>query len=283
VHKIFALLFLIGSLGACSIEEIQPQENHNLVIAHNFMSVKQQEIFTKIANRHHIDLSFKKLTATEIRRAIQSHPWEPGFDLVFIAGIQEQKLLHPLPFQYREPEFALTPIGVSYVSDSSLGIKTYQDLARKFLWSAADSKAESLLRLHLSYIFKDRFTEQKTELKYSQILRGLKNFKVANDAYQLQNGLVLCSYDTYLNFSKKIRNKRKFNAHLQKGERVFTDFIGLYIVEQNTRFQLARKFVKYLHQLRAKQEPFRANFGMFPKTQKIKHYPFKKLLPYLDK
>ena len=96
-------LLLILLLAGCALENAQPETQKELAIAQNFMSVAQKQILLKIAKRKHLKLTILDLSAGAVRKAIQTNPWDPGFDLILIDGLSEQRHLKKLHFAHHEP------------------------------------------------------------------------------------------------------------------------------------------------------------------------------------
>lgn len=282
MHRILYIL-LVFIFSACSLEEIQPVHNKQLIIAQNFMSRAQQQILQKIAKRKRIQLTIKKLSAQQIRKHIQQKPWDPGFDLIMLDGILEQAVMERLPFQYKEPQFAIIPLGVSYVPDSVVKVKHFKDLSTKYLWAPADDKVKAILKLHLAYAYRKRDTQKKVKQAYLDLLRGFKDHELQFDTYQLQNTLLLCRLDTHLHSLQKEVKRRQFTYALHAPTAYYADYMGLYIIEQCSSYHLAKQFVQYLHYRQEHQTAFRNAFGCIKKSKKQKHTPIKELLKYRDK
>lgn len=278
---IFILLVFISS--ACSLEEIKPSQNKQLIIAQNFMSKDQQALLQKMAKRKQIQLTIKKWSAHQIRKQIEQKPWDPGFDLIMLDGILEEAVIERLQFQYKEPQFAIVPLGVSYVPDSVVKVKHFKDLSTKYLWAPADNKVKKILKLHLSYAYRKRDTQKNMKRTYLDLLRGFKDHELQFDTYQLQNTLLLCRLDTHLHYLKKEVKRRHFTYALHAPNAYYSDYIGLYIIEQCSNYSLAKQFVQYLHYKRDHQKAFRHAFGCIKKSKKQKNTPIKELLKYNDK
>lgn len=278
---IFILLAFIFS--ACSLEEIQPTHDKQLIIAQNFMRKEQLLILQKMAKRKRIQLTIKKLSAQQIRKQIEQNPWNPGFDLIMLDGILEQAVIERLPFQYKEPQFAIIPLGVSYVPDSVVKVKHFKDLSTKYLWAPADDKIKAVLKLHLAYAYRHRDTQKKVKQAYFELLRGFKDHELQFDTYQLQNTLLLCRLDTHLHSLKKEVKRRQFTYALQAPKSFYADYMGLYIIEQCSSYHLAKQFVQYLQYRHDHESAFRNAFGCIKKSKKQKHTPIKELLKYRDK
>jgi hypothetical protein len=279
-----ALLFLVLLLVAsCAIEEAQPQKTKQLTIAQNFMNTGQKKILSKIAKRRGINLSILELNANEVRKAIQQNPWEPGFDLIILDGISALQQLKGLAFEYHEPAFAAIPIGVSYVPDSIVKVRHFNDLANQYLWATADDKSEAILKAHLAYTYRQRATNKQLNKIYKDLLRGFKDHQLAFDTYQLQNTLLLCRYDTHVHELKKAVKKRQFTFALKNQNHFFADYMSLSIVEQTPNYNTAKSFVAYLNYMRDHNATFRNTFGILTKRKTTRQPSPKTLLEFLEK
>jgi len=279
----FLTLLLILILAGCALEEAQPQKDSQLIIAQNFMSAAQKKILTKIAKRRSIDLTILDLNSGKIRKAVKKQPWEPGFDLILLDGIAALKNLEGLSFQYHQPAFAAIPIGVSYVPDSVVKVRHFKDLSSQYLWAAADTKSEAVLKAHLAYIYRQRETNKQLNKVYKDLMRGFKDHKLAFDSYQLQNTLLLCRYDTHLQVLKKAVKKRQFTFALKNQNRYFADYMSLSIIEQTPNYRAAQKFVAYLNYMRDHNSAFRNAFGIIAKRKVAPQPKPKVLLEFLEK
>lgn len=279
----FLSLLLILILAGCALEEAQPQKDSQLIIAQNFMSAAQKKILTKIAKRRSIDLTILDLNSGKIRKAVKKQPWEPGFDLILLDGIAALKNLEGLSFQYHQPAFAAIPIGVSYVPDSVVKVRHFKDLSSQYLWAAADTKSEAVLKAHLAYIYRQRETNKQLNKVYKDLMRGFKDHKLAFDSYQLQNTLLLCRYDTHLQVLKKAVKKRQFTFALKNQNRYFADYMSLSIIEQTPNYRAAQKFVAYLNYMRDHNSAFRNAFGIIAKRRVAPQPKPKVLLEFLEK
>jgi hypothetical protein len=279
----FLSLLLILILAGCALEEAQPQKDSQLIIAQNFMSAAQKKILTKIAKRRSIDLTILDLNSGKIRKAVKKQPWEPGFDLILLDGIAALKNLEGLSFQYHQPAFAAIPIGVSYVPDSVVKVRHFKDLSSQYLWAAADTKSEAVLKAHLAYIYRQRETNKQLNKVYKDLMRGFKDHKLAFDSYQLQNTLLLCRYDTHLQVLKKAVKKRQFTFALKNQNRYFADYMSLSIIEQTPNYRAAQKFVAYLNYMRDHNSAFRNAFGIIAKRKVAPQPKPKVLLEFLEK
>ena len=103
-------LLLILLLAGCALENAQPESHQELTLAQNFMSAAQKHIFQKIAKRKHLKLTILELSAGAIRKALQTNPWDPGFDLILIDGLSEQRHFKKMHFAHYDPHFASIPV-----------------------------------------------------------------------------------------------------------------------------------------------------------------------------
>lgn len=282
VAKLYFVLLLFF-LGSCAIEEAQPQNDAQLVIAQDFLNKDQKTLLTKIAKRRKIQLSIRDLSAKEIRKTLRKSPWDPGFDLVLVGSLEAQKSLQALKFQYQERTFGIIPIGISYVTDSVVRVKHFKDLSENYLWAPADTYAQTILSAHLSYAYRKREKNRAVNKAYKDFKRGLKEHRLAFDSYNLQNTLLLCRYDTYLHFLKKEVPSRKFTHAVESKANYFADYISLYIVAQTKNYQNAKKMLRFLHYLRANNPKFRRAFGMIEPPRKCKQPTPQTLLEFLEK
>jgi hypothetical protein len=279
----FLLIYLFLLFAGCSIEEARPHSENQLTLAQNFMTAAQKQVLLKMAKRRNLNLSIIALSPSEIRKALHKQPWEPGFDLIMLDGVQAQKALNGLAFQYHQAAFAAIPIGISYLPDSVVKVRNFSDLSRHYLWSAADDKVQTLLKAHLDYVYRGRATNQQLNKTYQNLIRGFKDHKLAFDKYQLLNTLLLCRYDTYLNVLKKAVKKRRFTFALADKDRYYADYISLSIIEQSANYHAAQQFKRYLTFMRDNNAAFREAFGMAEKQVLKKQPTAQQLLQYLEK
>ena len=277
------LIYLLLLFTGCAIDEAQPEKEKQLTLAQNFMTASQKKVFLKIAKRRNIDLTILDLSANSIRKAIKKHPWEPGFDLIMLDGITAQKSLAGLSFQYHNPAFATIPIGISYVPDSIVQVRQFKDLSEHYLWSAADSKAQIILKANLAYKYRNRENDKQLNQAYKDLMRGYKDHQLVFDNYQLLNTLLLCRYDTYVHVLKKAAKRRRFTFALDKKNRYYADYMSLSIVEQSPQYITAKKFTNYLDYMRDHNTAFRNTFGISEKIKVQRQPTVHTLLKYIEK
>lgn len=256
-------LLLILLLAGCALENAQPEPRKELALAQNFMSTAQKHIFQKIAKRKHLKLTFLDLSAGAIRKAIQTNPWDPGFDLILIDGLSEQRHLKKLHFAHYEPFFASIPIGISYVPDSIVKVRAFEDLSRLYLWAAADKKAEPILKERLNYAYRKRTKNAALQQNYRQLLQGYKDHKIKLEAhFERKKTLYLCRYDTHLQHLKPFFKNRQFTFARKANQAFYADYLCLAVVEQSAQHALAMHFVEILQQKREQNRAFQNAFGI---------------------
>lgn len=265
-------IFLFLRLTSCAIEEAQPHADNQLTVAQNFMTNAQKQVLFKMAKRRNLKLTIIELSPQQIRKALQKQPWKPGFDIVILDGLQAQKALTGIDFQFHQANFAAIPIGVSYVPDSVVKVRHFRDLSRHYLWSAADNQAQPILNAHLNYAYRARENKQQLNKTYKTLLRGFKDHQLAFDKYQLLHTLLLCRYDTHLHVLKKAAKKRRFTFALDQNHKCYADYMSLSIIEQSANYHNAQQFKRYLTFMRDNNAAFREVFGIAAK-QDIKMPP----------
>lgn len=276
-------LLLVFIFSGCAIEEAQPQQDKQLTLVHNYLSKDQKKVLLKIAKRRNIELRIKALSEQEIRKALLKNPWEPGFDMILLGNLMSQKALQNIKFQYHESDFGCIPVGVSYLPDSVVKVRHFKDLSAHYLWAPADKYAENILKANLAYVYRNRDNDKKQNKAFKDFLRGLRDHRLAYDNYQLQNTLLLCRYDTYLNLLKPKVSARQFTYALKNKQLFYKDYVSLFIVSQSTHYTNARKFVRYLHFLRDNNAKFRKAFGFTKNPTQRKQPTVKALLDFLEK
>lgn len=277
-------LILILLIAGCTLQDAQPDTQRQLSIAQNFMSAAQKQVLLKIAKRKHLQLKIIDLSATAIRKAIQTNPWDPGFDLILIDGLSQQGQLQKLELAHYEPYFASIPIGISYVPDSVVKVEAFEDLSKLYLWAAADKKAEPILKAHLAYAYRKRNDNNSLQQNYRQLLQGYKDHELALvDDYQRKNTLYLCRYDTHLHGLKPFFKNRQFTFARKPQQAFFADYLCVAIVQQSPHHALALDFVKILQHKRDQNKAFQIAFGIVAQrsTKKVVHP--KVLQDYLQK
>lgn len=282
MRRFLTILFLCFLFG-CAIEDVAQKDDKQLVIAQNFMGKEQKNLLHRIAKQHNIKLIVQDMSIQQIKNALHDAPWDPGFDLIIVDGLINQVQLNAVGFQYSEPQFGTIPIGISYIDSNEIKVKDFKELAYNYLWSAADLKSENILKLHFNYLFGQKPNDNVLEKEYQRLILGLKNHQVKYDNFQLKYGLLLCRYDTYLQQIGKTNPNRKFNYALCSTGRFYADYLGVYIVEQNARIALARKFVDQLHLQRDNQSSFCTIFGMLKSSKKNIPYAYNVLQPLVNK
>jgi hypothetical protein len=277
-------LLLILLFAGCALENAQPDTHKELVIAQNFMNAAQKQIFQKIAKRKHLKLTILDLSAGAIRKAIQSNPWDPGFDLIFIDGLSEQRHLKKLQFAHHEPYFASIPIGISYVPDSVVKVRAFEDLSQLYLWAAADKKAEPILKAHLAYAYRKRDENSAMQQSYRQLLQGYKDYELALETdFERKKTLYLCRYDTHLQHLKPVFKNRQFTYARKANQAFFADYLCLAIVQQSSQHALAMNFVRLLQQKRDQNKAFQKAFGIVAQRNTKNVCKPKVLQDYLEK
>lgn len=277
-------LLLILLLAGCALENAQPDTRKRLAIAQNFMSAEQKQILQKIAKRKHLKLDILDLSVGDIRKALQTNPWDPGFDLILIDGLSEQRYLKKSQFAHYEPYFASIPIGISYVPDSVVKVRAFEDLSKLYLWAAADKKAAPILKAHLSYTYRQRHENKAIKERYKQLLQGLKDRELALDAdFASKNTLYLCRYDTYLQRLKPFLKRRQFTFARKPNQAFYADYLCLALVQQSSNHALAVHFIKMLQQKRDQNKVFQKAFGIVVQRKKKNVCNPKVLTAYLEK
>lgn len=277
-------LLLILLLAGCALENAQPETQKELAIAQNFMSAAQKQILLKIAKRKHLKLTILDLSAGAIRKAIQTNPWDLGFDLILIDGLSEQRHLKKLHFAHHEPYFASIPIGISYVPDSVVKVRAFEDLSKLYLWAAADKKAEPILKANLAYAYRKRNENTAMQQSYRQLLQGYKDHELALEAdFERKKTLYLCRYDTHLQHLKPFFKNRQFTYARNQQQTFFADYLCLAIVQQSPHHVLALDFVKLLQQKRDQNKAFQKAFGIVAQRKTKKVVNPKVLKDYLEK
>lgn len=261
MHKVIIVCVLFF-LASCAIEDAQPTREKQLTIAQNFMNAQQKKLLQQMAKRRSIELTILDYSANSIRKAIQQNPWAPGFDLIMLDGLYAQSKLTGLSFQYTEPNYAYIPIGISYIPDSNLNVRYFNDLSTKYLWAAPENKAPSILNLHLAYAYRKKETNKKLDSSYKKLVRGLKDHKLSYDAYQLRNTILISTYASHLNVLKKAVKKREFIFGVHEPNQMFVDYMSLSIISQTSQYTTAMRFVRALHQMRDHNQYYRNLFGL---------------------
>ena len=256
-------LLLILLLAGCALENAQPESHQELTLAQNFMSAAQKHIFQKIAKRKHLKLTILELSAGAIRKALQTNPWDPGFDLILIDGLSEQRHFKKMHFAHYEPHFASIPVGISYVPDSVVKVRAFEDLSKLYLWAAADKKAEPILKAHLAYAYRKRNKNNDLQQSYRQLLQGYKDHELALEAdFERKKTLYLCRYDTHLQHLKPFFKNRQFTFARKPNQAFYADYLCLAIVQQCAQHALAMNFVELLQQKRDQNKAFQKAFGI---------------------
>lgn len=284
VHKLLLLSILCGLLLGCSVEVAPSEVNHKLRIASNFLTPIQEAYFKKWQKKSGIKIAFMRLDTEQIRSRIKTKPWDPGFDLVWLNGLEAYSQLEGTPFQERQLDFAQIPIGLSYVPDSLEQVKNFIELSKTNLWAAADDESYTILKAHLAFAFRNRDQNQKLQKAYLNILRGLKERKLAfNGANTYHTNMLLSRYDTYYQLLKPANRQQhiifpKFFKYSGVADRNI-----ICIVKQAMNFSSAKRFEAYLHRQLQKNHNFCKKLGFKKIETNSKLISSKALLNYLKK
>lgn len=258
---LYSLLVLL--LFACQVEIAKPDPEKKLVVATNFITPKQAQLFRKWEKKSGIELRFVQLSAQQIKNQISKNPWSPGFDVVWFNGLEDFLPLQKTHFQERSLDFAQIPIGLSYVPDSVNQVKDFVKLSQTNLWAAADDYSYPLLKAHFDYAFRNRAKNKKQNTAYRDILSGLKDRKLAfNGADQYHTNMLLCRYDTYQHVLRKANRKQlviypKFFKYAGVSDRSI-----FCIVAQTPHYSSALRFKNLLRLQLQKSENFVKQIGI---------------------
>ena len=284
VHKLLLFSFLCGLLVACRVEVAQPDVNKELRIASNFLTPKQQSYFRTWQKKSGIKIEFLRLNAQQIHYRIKKKPWNPGFDLVWLNGLDAYAQLDKTPFQERYPDFAQIPIGLSYVPDSLDQVKNFVELSKTNLWAAADEASFGLLKAHFSFAYRNREKNQQQQKAYLAIIRGLKERKLAfNGANEYHTNMLLCRYDTYHQQLKPANRKQRILYPKFFKYQGVADRNIICIVQQAMNYSSAKRFQAYLQKQLQKNPKFCQKLGFKKIEANSKLISSKALLNYLKK
>lgn len=284
VHKLILFSLLCGLSVACSVEVAQPEVNKELRIASNFLTPIQQSYFRTWQKKSGIKIEFLRLNAQQIRYRIKKKPWNPGFDLVWLNGLDAYAQLDKTPFQERYPDFAQIPIGLSYVPDSLDQVKNFVELSKTNLWAAADDASFGLLKAHFSFAYRNREKNPQQQKAYLAIIRGLKERKLAfNGANEYHTNMLLCRYDTYHQQLKPANRKQRIFYPKFFKYRGVADRNIICIVQQAMNYSSAKRFKAYLQKQLQKNPKFCQKLGFKKIGGYSKLISSKALLNYLKK
>ncbi|MFM8596786.1 MAG: hypothetical protein ACKOBN_06815 [Flavobacteriales bacterium] len=284
MHKIVLFSFLCGFFTACRVEVATPEVNHELRIVSNFLTPKQQLYFKDWQKKSGIKIEFLRLNIQQIRSRIKNYPWNPGFDLVWLNGLEAYSQLEGTPFQERHPDFAQIPVGLSYVPDSLEQVQDFIKLSKTNLWAAADEESYTILKAHIAFAFRKRDQDQKLQKAYLTILRGLKERKLAfNGADTYHTNMLLSRYDTYYQQLKPANRQQRiifprFFKYAGVADRNIICF-----VKQAINFSSAKRFEAYLRKQMQKNQNFFKMLGFKKIDSSAKLIPSSTLLSYLKK
>lgn len=281
--KIFSSLLLFLLFG-CAIEDAKPEKTKHLTLAQNFMSSAQKRTLYQLAKRKALHLHIIELSADSIRQVLAQHPWNPGFDLVMLDGLSAQNQVKKLPFHSYDTEFGVIPIGISYVPDSLVKVRSFTDLSNLYLWAAADEQAFPILKAHLAYAYRKSDQDEQIKVAKRKLLQGFKDHQLALvDNYQRLHSLYLCRYDTHIQQLKTVVQKRQFTYARKSKQLFFADYLGLGVVQQSPQLFNALQFVHVLERNREHNPHFRKAFGLILPKKANKQVNATVLLTYLEK
>jgi hypothetical protein len=284
VPKFFLFAILSFVLFACQIEVAQPAVNKELRVASNFITKKQQGFFRAWQKKSGIKISFLRLNPQQIRQLIKKQPWNPGFDVVWLNGLEAYSKLSDTPFQANYLDFAQIPIGLSFVPDSIDQVTNFIELSQTNLWAAADDQSYNILKAHLDFAFRNRAKSKKKRDRYQQIISGLKDRKLAfNGADQYHTNMLLSRYDTYLHELKPADKKQRIIYPQFFRYSGVSDRSTFSIVRQASNYTNAKLFFAFLNKQLRKNAKFCQRLGFKKITPKEKLISSKTLLPLLKK
>ena len=259
---IFVFRVSILSLGivfsSCKIETAKPSAHKKLVIASDYLNVKDSTLFTQFEKESKIDIKIIHLSSKKIEDLLQTKKNNSGIDVVMlksmkdVVDLQKNKLFHPLKegihFQtknanyssekYNYVGFGYDPYIVVTKSGASHSVRMYNDLTRQKF--TTDLTKDELVPLMAPILAKTRRMDANNWVK--RFYGMAKRDSIINDSIQ-SNTPFLTYYSSYM--SNPAFKKKNCVFPNTKSTGTFYNLRTIIIVEQAENYTSATEFIKF--------------------------------------
>ncbi len=299
----FLLVFLVGSLFACSIDEAQPLAHKKLVIASDFLYPKDAKFFTGLAKKEKVRIAIIHMRADSIQYRLKKDGFNTNVDVVLVQSLLSVQKLENQAFQKIEDatQQQLTelqkfqknwfligrdPFILTYLKDSLEKPTSYRELSTDFLWTSPDLHSIELIKAQVSYQYQHLKKKKENQMSLKEWLRGLKdhrvNYQEGSDG-TASTQLLLMKYSSYLSNKSLLKAKKRVVVVPQNA---YFDYFAMAIVPQAKNYEVSKSFFMFWNE-HAKDKRFLKHFGMTPLASLTKGRTFyispKEILKSLSK
>jgi hypothetical protein len=279
IKNLFFLVFLMGGLVACSIEEAQPLANKKLVIASDFLYPKDARYFGEFAKDNKVQVEIIHMRADSMDYRLKKDGYNTEFDMVFVHSLLSVKQLENQAFQAIQLDFeeqkldqfnqikknwfliGRDPFVLTYLKDSLEKPTTYRELSTDYLWASPDLASLEVMKAHVRYQFQQNKHAKKNGLK--KWLRGLKDHRVnyqEGTKTSPNRQLLLMKYSAYFKNKELDRSKKRV---LLFPPNVYNDYFAVAVVPQARNYEMTKSFLLFWNE-KATNKQFLRKFGMKP-------------------
>jgi len=276
----FWLVFLVGSLFACSIDEAQPLAHKKLVIASDFLYPKDAKLFAELAKKEKVQIDIIHMRADSIQYRLKKDGFNTNVDVVLVQSLLSIKKLKNQAFQKIEEtaQHELTqltkfeknwyligrdPFILTYLKDSLEKPTSYRELSTDFLWTSPDLNSIELIKAQVSYQYQHLKKKKKNQRSLKEWLRGLKdhrvNYQEGSDS-TASTQLLLMKYSSYLSNKPLLTTKKRVVVF---PENAYFDYFAMAVVPQAKDYAVSKSFLLFWNK-HAKDKRFLKQFGMTP-------------------
>lgn len=277
IKDFLLLIFLVGSLFACSIDEAQPLARKKLVIASDFLFQKDAKFLTEFTKKEKIAIEIIHMRADSIQYRLKKDGFNTNIDLVFVQSLLGIKTLENQAFQPVQNAFSdnelsklkqirnnwflvgKDPFVMSYLKDSLDKPSTYRELSSDYLWTSPDLASLEVLKAHVRFQFQKKQGNNQKGLK--DWLRGLKDHRVA---YQEGTDSTASTQLLLLKYSAYSKNKLLVQMKKRKvifPKQLYADYFGMAVVPQAKNYAMTKSFLLFWNE-KANSSRFLQHFGM---------------------
>lgn len=271
------LVFLLGGLFGCSIEEAQPLAHKKLVIASDFLYPKDARYFSEFAKEKKVQVEIIHMRADSMEYRLKKDGYNTEIDLVFVHSLISVKQLENQAFQPIQNDFheqkldqlkqieknwflvGRDPFIITYLKDSLEKPTSYRELSTDYLWASPDLASLEVMKAHVRYQFQQNKDAKKSALK--NWLRGLKDHRVnyqEGTKTSPNRQLLLMKYSAYFKSKELDRSKKRV---LLFPPNIYNDYFAVAIVPQARNYEMTKSFLLFWNE-KATNKQFLRRFGI---------------------
>jgi hypothetical protein len=280
IKGFLGLVFLVGSLFACSIDEAMPLAHKKLVIASDFLYQKDSKFFSELAKKERVQIEILHMRADSIEYRLKKDGFNTNVDVVLVQSLlsiknlknqafqkieetTEQELTNLTKFQKNWYLIGRDPFILTYLKDSLEKPSSYRELSTDFLWTSPDLQSIELIKAQVSYQYQHVKKKKKNQRSLKEWLRGLKdhrvNYQEGSDS-TASTQLLLMKYSSYLRNKPLLTTKKRVVVFPKNA---YFDYFALAVVPQAKDYAVSKSFLLFWNE-HAKDKRFLKHFGMTP-------------------